>query len=185
MDPVTIISLVAFVGQLIAATAKFVQYLDAVKDAPKERAKLSREAARLLVLFTDLRYRAEETTDDDPWFSGLKSLAVKNGPLDAFKESMNDLAVKFEPVQGVIKLARKLRWPLEKKEIDRILAKIERLKSLIYLALQKDQFTLAKAIKKDTAKATAGIDRLQLDNEARKIRGWLDGPDPSTNHNAA
>lgn len=42
-------------------TSKVVTHLNDVKDAPKERAKLVREATRLLALLTDLRYRVEET----------------------------------------------------------------------------------------------------------------------------
>ena len=132
MDPITAVGFVAAVVQLIDVTSKVVNYFNDVKDAPKDRAKLAREAAGLLVLFTDLRYRVEEIESTDPWFTGLRSLG---GPLTEFKSAMEDMADKLAPATS---LKRVLRWTLDKKDIDAILSKIERLKTLVILALQKD-----------------------------------------------
>lgn len=46
---------------------------------------------------------------------------------------------------------RHLVWTLDKEEIRRILADIERFKTRLGLALQKDNFRLSRAIKEDTA----------------------------------
>ena len=141
MDPVTAIGLLASIVQLIDVTLKTVKYLNEVKDAPKEQAKFAREATSLLSLFTDLRYRVEEsqeTASSDTWFSGLKSLGRQGGPLDDFKFTMEELADKLKPAQGMKKIEKALCWTIEKKEIEAILLKIERLKSLINYALQND-----------------------------------------------
>lgn len=138
MDPITVVGFVAAVVQLIDVTSKVISYFNDVKDAPKDRAKLSREVTGLLALFIDLRYRVEETTSTDPWFTSLRSLGEERGPLIEFKNAMEDIADKLAPATGVGKIRRVLRWTLEKKEIDAILSKIERLKTLIGLALQQD-----------------------------------------------
>ena len=132
--------LLAVVAQLIDVTSKVVNYFNGVKDAPKDRAKLVREASSLLLLFTDLRCRVDETTSNaDPWFAGLQSLGKRGGPLLEFKSAMEDIADKLAPATTrVVDLTRALRWTLEKKEIDAILSRIERLKTLVGLALQKD-----------------------------------------------
>ena len=132
------VGFVAAVAQLIDVTSKVVNYFNDVKDAPKDRAKLAREAAGLLLLFTDLRFRVEETTSTDPWFIGLRSLRGEGGPLMEFKGAILDVALKLAPSTGVMNLKRVIRWPFDKKEIDTILLKIERLKTLVGLALQKD-----------------------------------------------
>ena len=80
-----VVSFVAAVTQLIDLTSKAVSYFNDAKDAPKERAKLAREAASLLVLFTDLKYRMEETNSTDPWSTGLRSLGGEGGPLMELK----------------------------------------------------------------------------------------------------
>ena len=69
---------------------------------------------------------------------------------------MKDLADKLEPVNGIQKLA--IFWPLAKKDVDTLLSKIERLKSLNGLALQKDHFQLSLALKEDVRR---GLEKLK------------------------
>ena len=138
MDPITAVGLVASVVQLIDATATAIKYLNDVKDAPKDRATLAREGSSLLALFTDLRYRVEEADSTSAWFAGVRSLGVEGGPLDQFKDAMEGLARKLKPEAGIKKFGKTLIWTLDKNEISNILSKIERLKTLVGLALQKD-----------------------------------------------
>ena len=51
----------------------------------------------------------------------------------------------------IVLLCRHLVWTLDKEEIRRILADIERFKTRLGLALQKDNFRLSRSIKEDTA----------------------------------
>lgn len=136
MDPVTVVGFVAGTVQLIDVTSKVVNYVNDAKNAPKDRAKLAREATNLLALLTDLRYQVEETTSTDPWLIGIRSLARQGGPLIEFRNAMEDIADKLAPAKGGEKKA--LRWTLDKKEIEATLSKIERLKTLVVVALQKD-----------------------------------------------
>ena len=66
MEPVTAIGLVASVVQLINATTKAIKYLNDVKDAPRDLAKLAREVVSLLALLADLRRRVGEVDSADP-----------------------------------------------------------------------------------------------------------------------
>jgi hypothetical protein len=138
MDPAAVVGLAASIVQLIGATTKAIKYLNDVKNAPKDRARLAREAISLLGLLTDLRYRVEEVKSTDPWLSGIHSLGVEGGPLEQFKNAMDELAVKLKPKSGVKGFGRVLLWTLDKNEIGNILSKIERLKTLVSFSLQKD-----------------------------------------------
>lgn len=138
MDPITVVGFVAAVVQLIDVTSKAVTYINDVKNAPKEQTKLAREAAGLLALLTDLRYHLEETTSTDPWFTGLLSLGQDGGPLAQFKSALEELAGMLAPATGAVKVKRVICWTIDKKGIDAVLMKIERLKTLVGLALQKD-----------------------------------------------
>ena len=138
MDPMTVVGFVAALVQLVDATSKAIKYVNDIKDAPKDRARLAREATNLLSLFTDLRYRVEEVDTNDPWFTGLRSLAGEGGPLHDFKIVMEDLTDSLQLGTGVQKLRKALYWTLDKKKSDAILSRIERLKVFISLALQKD-----------------------------------------------
>lgn len=138
MDPATAVCLVASVAQIITVTTRVVGYLNDIKDAPNDRARLAIEVASLTTLFTSLRYTVEGSTSSDPWLLGVRSLGVENGPLEQFKEAMELLAEKLKPQSGLKKFGLKLLWTLDKKEIGDIMSRIERTKSLVELALQRD-----------------------------------------------
>ena len=138
MDPVTAVGLAASIVQLIDATTTAIKYVNDVKDAPKDRATLAREGSSLLALFTDLRYRVEEAESTSAWFAGVRLLGVEGGLLDQFKDAMEKLARKLKPETGIKKFSKALIWTLDKNETINILSKIERLKTLVSLALQKD-----------------------------------------------
>jgi hypothetical protein len=138
MDPITTVGLAASIVQLIDATTIAIKYLNDVTDAPKDRATLAREGSNLLPLLIDLRYRVEEADSTDPWFAGVRWLGVEKGPLNQFKDALEKLARKLKPETGIKKFGKALIWTLDKNEISNILSKIERLKTLLSLALQKD-----------------------------------------------
>jgi hypothetical protein len=63
---------------------------------------------------------------------------VEGGPLEQFNEAIDDLARKLKPEKSLKKLTKAVFWSLDKNEINNILTKIERLKTFVDLALQKD-----------------------------------------------
>ena len=138
MDPITTVGIAASIVQIISVTTKTIKYLNDVKSAPKERATLAREAISLLALLTDLRYRLEEAKSTDPWFTSVRSLGVQGGPLDQFEKAMEKLARKLKPESGIRKFGKSLFWTLDQSDINSVLSKIERLKTLVGLALQND-----------------------------------------------
>lgn len=136
MDP---LSLTVGMTALIGTTAQVVNYLNDVKDAPKERAKLASEVACLYPLLIQLKYRVDEAKAGDKWYESTRTLlGGPNGPINHFGNALAELAGKLMPAAGLKEFGRKLIWTLDKKECKDILDKIERLKTLIGLALQED-----------------------------------------------
>ncbi|RMJ16034.1 hypothetical protein CDV36_004270 [Fusarium kuroshium] len=189
MDPASVVGLTASIIQLIETTAKVIGYVNNVKDAPAERAQFARHASSLLALLTDLRYRVEEAGPaSDSWFVALRGLGAEGGPLDQLHDQMERLATRLEPSTGRFKkMGKALIWALDKKDIDETLAQIERVKTLIMLALQNDQFKLALAIRQDLVdvkedlrgainEATAE----RQDGEFQNIVAWLSSLDFAT-----
>ena len=177
MDPVTAVGLVAALLQLIDVTAQTIQYINEVKDAPKQRGRLAREASGLLMLLTDLRYRVEEADESNAWFTGVRSLS---SPLQLFKEDLEDVAHKLRP-GNIIRTT--FSWPFEEKQINIILVKIERIKTLVSLALQKDIFQLSLHIRgqndrtlHSVEKVLNRVDELQASQEEqtrKNLYSWL------------
>jgi hypothetical protein len=138
MDPVSAVGLGHCIIQLIDATAKAVSYLNDVRNAPKDRATLAQEVSSLLALLTSLRYKVEGSNTIDPWFTGVRFLGRHGGPLEQFKAAIAALLKKLRPGKGLKEFGKALVWTLDKEEISGILSKIERLKTLIGVALQED-----------------------------------------------
>lgn len=138
MDPASAVGLAASILQIINTTAQIIQYLNDVREAPKERAQIHREADSLLGLLKSLRDRFEHADQTDPWYIQTCSLGGQGGPLDQYQSAMIALAKKLKPESGVKKLEKRLLWTFDKKQIKATLDLIERLKSLVSLALQGD-----------------------------------------------
>ena len=137
MDP---LSLTVSLAALIGTTTQVLGYLNDVKTASKERAKLASEVASLLALLTSMRYKAEEAEEEqNVWYNNIRSLlGGANGPLEQFKSALEEIAGILAPATGTMKFGRKLIWALNKRDCIDTLNKIERLKTLIGLAMQGD-----------------------------------------------
>ncbi|KAF1935174.1 hypothetical protein EJ02DRAFT_416166, partial [Clathrospora elynae] len=170
MDPLSIAASIIAVLQL---SAKVLAYLNDVKDASKERAKCAVEASNLHSLLLNLRFRLEEGIANTPWYTAIRALAVDNGPLDQFKQALETLQTRMTDGGRLKKASEALMWKFKKEEIAGILDRIERLKSLVEIALQMDHFKLSQAIINDT-----GIVRKTLDDvEHRRLVDWISPTD--------
>jgi hypothetical protein len=136
MDPLSVAASIIAILQL---SNKVIGYLNDVKDASKERAKCAVEATNLHSLLTNLRYRLEDADVHSPWFTAIRALAVDQGPLDQFKQTLELLKDSMAGDTGRIgKLREALQWKFKKEEVDRMLLSMERLKTLVTIALQMD-----------------------------------------------
>lgn len=136
MDP---LSVVASIIALLQLTNKVIGYLNDVKDASKERARCAVETSNLYSLLTNLRFRLEDEDAGSPWFVAIRALAVKNGPLDQFKDALELLQDGMTSGNSQLAhFAEPLVWKFKKHEIERVLQSIERLKTLVGIALQMD-----------------------------------------------
>ena len=141
MDPLSITSGVIAVLQLASSV---VSYLSAVKDASDDRQRLIAEIGSITGLLFLLKEQSSDSSD------ALNSLCVTNGPLDMFKGALSELATKLRPADGGLKRAGKsLLWPFQKSEVNNLLHRIERLKGMFILALQKDNTQLTRRMVED------------------------------------
>jgi hypothetical protein len=129
MDPLSVTASIIAVLQL---SAKVLGYLNDVKDASKDRVKCAIEASNAHNLLTNLRFRLEEGNADAPWYTAVRALGVKNGPLDQFQQALEALQTHMTG------RGKALVWKFKKEEIAGIVVRIERLKTLVGIALQMD-----------------------------------------------
>lgn len=135
MDPLSITASVIAVIQL---TGVVIGYLNDVKDAPKECQQCTIEASNIQNLLINLRYRLEQGQAGDAWFTAVRAFNVENGPLDQCRQALEQLQSKVENQNGFQEIKRRLLWKFSKTEVAEILARMERLKSLVSIALEGD-----------------------------------------------
>jgi hypothetical protein len=123
---------------ILQLSAKVLSYLNDVKDASKGRTQCTIEASNIHSLLTNLRFRLEERHGHQSWFTAVQALDVENGPLDQFKQALETLQAKMTDGGRLKKVGEALLWKFKKEELDAILVRMDRLKTLIEIALQMD-----------------------------------------------
>jgi hypothetical protein len=131
-DPLSIAASIIAVLQL---TASVIDYLQSVHDARKDRIDFLFEVSGLYQLLLALQNRVDKANAKDLWLSQVRHLGAKDGPLDQFKSSLEHLVSKLCPREG---FGRALIWKFNKGEIEGVISKIERIKTLVSLALTDD-----------------------------------------------
>lgn len=135
MEP---LSATASVIAILQLSTKVLSYLNDVKDAPEGHAQCVIEAYNLHSLFLNLKFHLEQGKASQPWYTAVRALAVENGPFDQFKQVLEDLQTKMTDGGRLRSVGHALMWKFKKEEIDSILARMERLKTLMGIALQMD-----------------------------------------------
>jgi len=133
-----VLSVTASVIAVLHLTGSVITYLNGVKDAPKECQQCTIEASNLQNLLINLRYHLEQGQTCDPWFTAVRTLDVENGPLDQYKQALEQLQSKLNASNSAKKMKSQLVWKFSKAEAVGILARMERLKSLVSIALEMD-----------------------------------------------
>lgn len=135
MDP---LSVTASIIALLQLSAKVLGYLYNVRDAPKARTQCAIEISNLNSLLSKLYDHIEDGDPRQSWYITVQDLAVENGPFDQFKQALETLQSKITDCGRLKKASEALVWKFKKEDIASILDRIERLKSLVEIALQMD-----------------------------------------------
>lgn len=135
MDP---LSITAGIFAVLQLTSIVIEYLDNIKDASTDRARFALEASNLYNLLVTLRFRLEEGSSNEPWYAAVRALGVENGPLDQYKHALEQLRTKITSGSGIRKMGNALLWKFIKEEVTNILSRMERLKTLVQIALEMD-----------------------------------------------
>ncbi|KAK5949822.1 hypothetical protein OHC33_009211 [Knufia fluminis] len=192
MDPLSITASILAILKLTESLTKFI--IDTNR-ATNDQQKLAAEANSLTGLLIQLHCRVKEARSNDPWFNHAKFLVANNGPLEQFQHILEKIVQQTTSFSNRERLQAALTWKWTKSEVNDALNRIERLKTLINIALTNDAFALSQAIHGEIANLTTRTSEIQLGVEElkvyasrdlqNKLSSWLRVPDPSTNYQAA
>lgn len=135
MDPISVTASIIAILQL---SNKVVEYLTNVKDASKERQTCAIEVLNLHSLLLTLEFNLQGENANSSWHIAVRALAVENGPLDQFKQALETLQTRMTDGGRLKNAGDILMWKFKKEEVASILGRIERLKTLVGIAIQRD-----------------------------------------------
>jgi hypothetical protein len=141
MDP---LSITVSVLTLLQLTEKVIKYVRQTKDSPKERTRVLQEASGLVGLLITLKSLVDDCDPQDPWLRATSRLATSNGPLEQYRSALEKLIGKIMPGDGLRKIGQALVWKFTKKDVSDLLSQIERVKSLIDIALGMDDMLVTR-----------------------------------------
>jgi hypothetical protein len=128
----------ASVIAVLQLTGEVISYLKDVHDAPQECRRCLSECSDLHSLLINLLYHLNQGMAGDVWYTNIRSLNVKNGPLDQYKQALEKLLLRVETQGRAQDIKRRLLWKFGKGGLASILSRVERLKTLISVALELD-----------------------------------------------
>ena len=85
------LSVTASIITILQLTNKVTEYLNTVKDAPKEREQCAIEALKLLSLPFKLKGRVGEGSFNERWYATVRELGTQNGQFDQCKHALEQL----------------------------------------------------------------------------------------------
>jgi hypothetical protein len=88
MDP---LSITASIITVLQATKAIISFSKETKDAPKELTKVHEEAQNLVILLYELKDYVTGQDTPEPWLRATSGLAIRDGPLDQYKEALEIL----------------------------------------------------------------------------------------------
>jgi len=145
MDP---LSTAASVITIIHLSAEVVKYISDAAGATKDRVRLRSEVLGCESIPQELRDETDHSEEGKKWSATIKVLETSDGPLGRLGAVLNTIKIKLRPRDGVVKAFAAMKWPFQEKEVNKIIAAIEREKSLLALALVNDSRKLIQGINK-------------------------------------
>lgn len=128
----------ASIVTILQLTTTLTGYINDVRHATAEQAKVAVEASNLCGLLTSLRFRVEAVRSDDPWLNQVRMLGIHDGPLDQLKDVLERMVGQISSSRKRDQIKSALMWKFTKSEVENALKRMERLKSFINCALTGD-----------------------------------------------
>lgn len=144
MEPITIVGAVSAATDLAVMTLKLglqlYRFYCEVKSAPKKSKELCDEISELSFVMNDLAQTLKEV-EENPDIVIVNIISVDS--LQKYSQFLSDLSSCVQVDKKEIK--KRLKWPLSTKDNEELIAKLERYKATMTLALQSAVLKLGSA----------------------------------------
>ncbi|KAH8726742.1 hypothetical protein GQ44DRAFT_568787, partial [Phaeosphaeriaceae sp. PMI808] len=129
MDPLSVTASIIAILQL---TTKVGQCLRDAKDSSTDCTQFATETSNLSNLLVTLLSNMNDASSE-PWHAQVRELGGKGGLVYQYRVALEQLNDKISKEHGIKKISKILLWKYIKEDAERILLRIERLKSLVQI----------------------------------------------------
>lgn len=125
---------------IVDISLKLMKYMSDVHDGGKERSELHSEVLTVYVIFWKITsdFGSPSPNETTPWSEAIKPLFDPDGIIEQLKQVLEQITAKIiiqpHSTKGTIK---KLKWPFEKSEVQRILERLRSYKDTISVTLNR------------------------------------------------
>ncbi|KAJ9412638.1 hypothetical protein QL093DRAFT_2548541 [Fusarium oxysporum] len=174
MDP---LSTTASIIATIQLSSEVVKYVNAAAGATNLRKRLREEVRTCEYILQQLKDGADDSEEGKAWSCTIEALQGPKGPLGRLDVTLQTIQAKLLSKGGHKKVLETLKWPFTEREVEKILAAIEREKSLLWLALENDHRKLTLEIKKTSTEFKRQLTGLEFKfwRRAKSSVLWLTG----------
>jgi hypothetical protein len=136
MDPLTAVGLLANIAQAVSlakgVVSEMYKYFAAVRDAPQRSLELRRELCVLCDLLEALEPAITQVSTGEQQSSSFETVRQSlSGELTEMLQYM-----KLRVSDSKLSRLERLKWPFSKEENERLVARIERYKATLTLAME-------------------------------------------------
>ncbi|KAI1119851.1 hypothetical protein F5Y10DRAFT_259507 [Nemania abortiva] len=148
MDPLSAATSIIAILQL---SSDVVKYIIGATGAAKTRRRLREEILSCEFVLLQLQDHADDADGGMVWSEKIETLESPGTPLYRLGITLGALKAQLEPKRGWNKALSVLKWPIDEKEVEKLISAIQREKTLLQLALTKDCVELIEEIKKTSS----------------------------------
>ncbi|KAI0438824.1 ankyrin [Xylaria telfairii] len=119
---------------------KVIKYMNDVREGGKERSELHQEVLNVYELLWSLKYEFEfhDLDEETAWSKPIKPLFKPGGIVDQLKLILEQVSSKLVlPSRSIKGTLKKIKWPFDKPEVQRILGRLRSLIDGISTALDR------------------------------------------------
>ena len=124
---------------IIQLSSVVVEYLSNAAGAKTEQMRLCDEILECEFILKRLKIKLNNNDEGSSWSKTINALNESpSAPLGRLLVALSIVKVKLRPKEGIKKALAPWKWHFDKKEVEEVIATIERIKSLLSLALTND-----------------------------------------------
>jgi len=135
MDPLSTGTGIIAILQL---STEVVKYIIGVAGSTKDRRRLRSEIIACEAILMRLQDLSDDAREESKSWENMKAIEGKDSPLYRLGLILDATKTKLEPKQGLSKALAPLKWPFEEKEVEKLIAAVQREKALLQLAITNE-----------------------------------------------